>query len=191
MRCYCRSFECATVRAGNWEHKGFTVLMGITAEVTWFWARSCDSGFLILEKAGGSFASSCGTSFPEPQATCQLLDHRGSSSILGSPDLLWYWGSNPAESRSHALTLPIHPCNQSLLLDLVGGCWVLNQGLKPADQQRVSPKFPTPWTVLAPWVFFCFPSLHSLETFKGRRHTLRQAGLIKDPGTLWIFQIKK
>lgn len=100
-------------------------------------------------------------------------------------------GSNPAQSRSHALTLPIHPRNQSLLLELVGGFWVLNQGLKPADQQRVSPKFPTPWSVLAPQVFFCFPSLQSLETFKGRRHTLRQAGLIKDPGTLWIFQIKK
>ena len=104
-----------------------TVLMGITVELTWFWARSCDSGFLILEKAGGSFPSSCGTSFPAPQAICQLPDLRGGSSILGSPDLLWCLGSNPAQPRSQALTLPIHPCNQSLLLELVGRFWVWNR----------------------------------------------------------------
>lgn len=114
--------------------------MRITTEVTWFWARSCDSGFLILEKAGGSFASSCGTGFPEPQATCQLLDHRGSSSITGSPDLLWCLGSNPAQSRSHALTL-IHPCNQSF-------CWTSGRVLssEPGTQTswptRVSQSFP-------------------------------------------------
>lgn len=165
MRCYCWSFECATVRAGNWEHKGSTVLMGITAEVTWFWARSCDSGFLILEKAVALLPAAVVPASQNHRLPASFLTTEEAAASSAAQIYCDAWAGNPAQSRSHALTLPIHPCNQSLLLDLVGGCWVLNQDSNQLTNRESLQSFPLPWTVLAPRVFFCFPSLHSLETF--------------------------